>query len=146
MLILPWNIQYRKFLPFTYNILSCFLYICMLVVALYLQLIFGNNNIVYQAQRYFIGVFSLACLVLYSQDLLMMIFCERNKVAFVIGILFSVTVIYLDYFLDQLKDAFFLNNIIAIMVAGAFIKFVIIRKMKSAIWALALMWVFCLFR
>ena len=32
------------------------------------------------------------------------------------------------------------------MVAGAFIKFVIIRRLKTAIWAIALMWVFSLLR
>ena len=32
------------------------------------------------------------------------------------------------------------------MIAGAVIKFVIIRKMKVAIWALLLMWVFCVIR
>ena len=47
MLILPWNVQYRKFLPFTYNILTSFLYIFVLFIALYLQMAFGTNNIVF---------------------------------------------------------------------------------------------------
>lgn len=58
ILILPWNIQYRKFLPFTFNILTCFIYILTLLIALYLQIIFGNdNNIVYEFQVYFVGMF-----------------------------------------------------------------------------------------
>lgn len=146
ILILPWNIQYRKFLPLTFNILSCFVYILILVIALYLQIIFGNpNNIVYDFQRYFVGILELVCLVMYSQDLLMLCI-QRNRVAFVLGFVLSVTVMGLDFFAPKLRDAWFLNNIIAVMVAGAFIKFVIIRKMKSAVLALALMWVFCLFR
>ncbi len=47
ILILPWNVQYRKYLPLTFNILYCFIYICILFVALYLQIIFGTNNIIY---------------------------------------------------------------------------------------------------
>lgn len=43
-------------------------------------------------------------------------------------------------------DAWFLNDIIAIMIAGAFIKFVIIRKIKTSIWAIGLLWVFCIMR
>jgi hypothetical protein len=52
----------------------------------------------------------------------------------------------LDYFLPQVQDAWFLNDIIAIMVAGSFIKFLIIRKIKSALGGLILMWCFCVFR
>lgn len=47
MLILPWNVQYRKFLPFTYNILTSFLYIVVLFIGLYLQMAFHNNSIVF---------------------------------------------------------------------------------------------------
>lgn len=145
MLIIPWNVQYRKFLPFSYNILTSFLYIIVLFVALYLQIIFPTNNIVFEFQRYFVGMFSFLCLVIYSQDLLLWI-CQSNKISFIIGFLFSTVVLGLDFFMPQLQDAWFLNNIIAIMVAGAFIKFVIIKKMRTAIWGLALMWIFCIFR
>lgn len=82
---------------------------------------------------------------MYSQDLLMLCF-SQNRIAFVFGFLFSLAVMGLDFFYSELQDAWFLNDIIAIMVAGAFIKFVIIRKVKSAVWALGIMWVFCAFR
>lgn len=75
-----------------------------------------------------------------------MLCCQKNRVAFLLGFTFSLAVLATDFFIEELKDAWFLNNIIAIMVAGAFIKFVIIRKIKSALWALILMWIFCGFR
>lgn len=90
-------------------------------------------------------MFCFVCLVMYSQDLLMWV-CKQNKIAFIFGFLFSCGVLGLDFFLAEVKDAWFLNDIISIMVAGAFIKFVIIKKLKTAVWGLALMWVFCLFR
>lgn len=145
MLILPWNVQYRKFLPFTYNIVTSFMYIVVLCIGLYLQMIFGNNSIVFEFQRYFIGMFCFVCLVMYSQDLLMWI-CKHNKIAFIFGFIFSCAVMGLDFFMPEVKDAWFLNDVISIMVAGAFIKFVIIKKLKTAVWGLGLMWVFCLFR
>lgn len=98
MLIIPWNVQYRKFLPFSYNILTSFLYIIVLFVALYLQIIFPTNNIVFEFQRYFVGMFSFLCLVIYSQDLLLWI-CQSNKISFIIGFLFSTVVLGLDFFM-----------------------------------------------
>lgn len=75
-----------------------------------------------------------------------MLCLQKNRVAFLIGFVFSLTIMGLDFFVPMVRDAWFLNDVIAVMVAGAFIKFVIIRKIKSAVWALALMWVFCVFR
>jgi hypothetical protein len=84
-------------------------------------------------------------MVMYSQDLLMK-FSDRNWITFVIGLLFTSSVMVLDNFVDEVKDSWFLNDIIAIMISGAFIKFVIIRKMNSGVWAFAVMWFFCIFR
>lgn len=145
LLILPWNIQYRKFLPFTFNLLSCSLYIFLLVIGLYLQTIFNSTELIYQIQKYSIGIFQLTCLILYSHDLLK-VFIQRNWIAFVIGTTFSIVLMGFDFFVSIVQDAWFLNCIIAIMVAGAIIKFVIIRKVKTAVWALSVMWFFCLIR
>jgi hypothetical protein len=57
MLILPWNIQYRRFLPLTYNILTCSIYIILLIVAIYAQMFFGRNDTVFLTQRIIMGVF-----------------------------------------------------------------------------------------
>lgn len=46
----------------------------------------------------------------------------------------------------MLTGAFFLNDIIAIMIAGAFIKFVVIRKLKTSIWAIVAMEIFFMVR
>lgn len=75
-----------------------------------------------------------------------MLCCQKNRIAFLIGFVFSVVVMGLDFFAPMVRDAWFLNDVIAVMVAGAFIKFVIIRKLRSAVWALSLLWVFCIFR
>lgn len=75
----------------------------------------------------------------------MMIF-DSNRIAFTLGLSFSFLILGLDYFMPEVEDAWFLNNIIAIMIAGAFTKFIIIRKFKSAIWGLSFMWVFCFLR
>lgn len=90
-------------------------------------------------------MFELVCLVMYSQDILMLC-CQKNRIAFLIGFVFSIVVMGLDFFVPMVRDAWFLNDVIAVMVAGAFIKFVIIRKLRSAVWALGLLWVFCIFR
>lgn len=145
MLTLPWNIQYRKYLPLTYNLLTCSIEILILIVAIYLQMIFGNTDTVFTIQRAIIGAFEFICMVVYTQDLLML-FIQRSHVALGIGLCFTAVVMGLDNFLGEVTDAWFLNDIIAVMIAGALVKFVIIRKMKTAVWALGLMWVFCLFR
>jgi hypothetical protein len=47
MLILPWNIQYRRFLPLTYNIITCSIYIILLIIAIYAQMLFGRNDTIF---------------------------------------------------------------------------------------------------
>lgn len=47
ILVLPMNVRYRRFLPFTYNICISLIYIGILVVALYLQMIFSDSELVY---------------------------------------------------------------------------------------------------
>lgn len=115
------------------------------MVALYLQILFGSNNIIYQFQRFFVGIFELFCLVMYSQDLAMLV-TERKRISYLFGLIFGIIIMICDYFVPILTDAWFLNDIIAIMIAGAFIKFVIIRKMKSSVWAIGMLWIFCILR
>lgn len=56
MLTLPWNIQYRKYLPITYNLLTSSIEILILIIATYLQMIFGNTDTVFTIQRAIMGV------------------------------------------------------------------------------------------
>jgi hypothetical protein len=57
MLILPWNIQYRRFLPLTYNIITCSIYIILLIIAIYAQMLFGRNDTIFLIQRIIMGIF-----------------------------------------------------------------------------------------
>jgi hypothetical protein len=43
-------------------------------------------------------------------------------------------------------NAWFLNDLIAIMLAGTFIKFVVIKKIKAAILPLTILWIFFIVR
>lgn len=58
------------------------------------------------------------------------------------SICLSLVLILSDEICPFLEGSWILNNVIALLFAGAFIKFIIIRKIKTAIWALALMWFF----
>ena len=145
ILLMPLNVQYRKFLPFTYNFISVTLYILILFTGLYLHAVVQNSNLVYQIQKYSVGIFQLGLIIAYVQDL-MLICVNSNCITFLIAMIFSLAVLGIDLFGPIIQDAWFLNDLISIMVAGAFIKFVIIRKLKTAVWALALMWLFCFMR
>lgn len=43
ILFMPLNVQYRKFLPFTYNIFTVCIYAAVLFVGLYLHVFFGGT-------------------------------------------------------------------------------------------------------
>jgi len=45
-----------------------------------------------------------------------------------------------------LTDAWYINDLIAIFVAGTLIKFVVIKKMRTSIIPLAILWVFFIVR
>jgi hypothetical protein len=45
-----------------------------------------------------------------------------------------------------LTDAWFINDLIAIFVAGTLIKFVVIKKMRTSIIPLGILWVFFIVR
>jgi hypothetical protein len=96
-------------------------------------------------QVYVLGFFALLCMLLYLQDLLLG-FIKKNSSSYLISFIISVSVMACDYFIPQTKDAWFINDIIAVAVAGAFIKFIIIYKLKGSIFGLVVLWVFCLFR
>ena len=93
-----------------------------------------------------LGFFSFICFFLYTQDLLSYL-SDRHILIIIIALILSLTVILADSPLCSFLDgAYFLNDLVAFMVAGAFIKFIIIRKLKVSIWAVAAMWLFFTFR
>ena len=77
-----------------------------------------------------------ADIIAYCSDKPMMIYTVAAVVAFLI--------IALDVLI--LIDAWFVNNLIAIFVAGTMIKFVVVKKMRTSIFPMLLLWVFFVVR
>jgi hypothetical protein len=101
--------------------------------------------VAFQIQRYVVAVFSFIFMVYFAQDILML-FLEQFWVCLGISFLFSALVLVFDYFLPFAMDAWFLNDVVAIMVAGGFVKYVIIKKLSGSILAIVLYWIFCVIR
>ena len=81
---------------------------------------------------------------MYTQDLLSFIFANRYFCVDILSASLTLLLIGSDNFL--LEDAFFLNDIIAFMIAGALIKFVVIRKLKASMIPLIILWIFFVLR
>lgn len=88
-----------------------------------------------------ISIISFICVALYSQDLLSYL-CDRTTLITVIALILTSAVIFAEELCPLLQGAFFLNDLIAFMVAGTYVKFIVIRKIKVSIWAIILMWFF----
>ncbi len=58
--------------------------------------------------------------------------------------LFASLILVLDVFI--LEDYWYINNIIAIFIAGCIIKFIVIRKLKTSILPLGILWLFSIVR
>jgi hypothetical protein len=61
-----------------------------------------------------------------------------------IGAVIAILIITID--MVMLIDAWFINNLIAIFVAGTMVKFVVIKKMRTSIFPMLLLWVFFVMR
>jgi hypothetical protein len=82
---------------------------------------------------------------MYLQDILLG--CTKiNVLSYIISFIISILIIVCNYFIVWLRDSWFLNDFLAIMISGAFIKFVIIYKLKGSMIGLVLLWIFCLIR
>jgi len=90
-----------------------------------------------------IMVFSFACMVLYLADLLSIIL-EKVWLIWSLSSLCSLIVVAVDAFV--LPDAWFVNDIIALLVVGALIKFVVIKKLKAAVIPIVFLWFLFIFR
>jgi len=71
-------------------------------------------------------------------------FIETNFIIYSSSIIIASTIIFLD--MVVFPNAWFLNDLIAIMLAGTFIKFVVIKKIKAAILPLTILWIFFIVR
>jgi hypothetical protein len=93
--------------------------------------------------KYLIALWSLACIVVYAVDILN-IFMEKRVIMFSLAIVFAVGLLGLDLFI--LVDYWYLNNLIAILVSGCIIKFIVIRKLRTSILPLFILWLFSVMR
>jgi hypothetical protein len=87
--------------------------------------------------------FSFCCIFLYAQDAIS-IMMENRVIIYILAFIVSGSLLFVDMFV--LVDIWYINNLIAIIVAGSMIKFIVIRKLKSAILPLLLLWLFFILR
>lgn len=88
-------------------------------------------------------LFSLVFICLYFADCFS---CCSDKPFFIYSsaILAGVFLVLLD--MAILVDAWFINDIIAILVTGTLTKFIVVKKMRTSIFPLLIFWVFFVFR
>jgi FtsH-binding integral membrane protein len=148
-LVLPWNVRYHKYLPFKFNLWASAAYVLILVITLFSYLFFSkiseSAELIKDFQVYFLAFFGFTCMLIYMQDLLF-VCIAKNSTSYLISFIITVIVIICDYVIPQTRDAWFINDIIAVMIAGVVIKFVIIYKLKGSIAGLIVVWIFCIFR
>jgi hypothetical protein len=142
LLVLPQNIKYRRCVPFQFGFISTLIYSGFLFAAVYIQLMF-SSDLNLQITFWSIMIFSFGCMILYLADLFS-IYLEKIWLIWSLSILCSLMVIAVDAFV--LPDAWFVNNIIALLVVGALIKFVVIKKLKAAVIPIVFLWFLFIFR
>jgi hypothetical protein len=88
-------------------------------------------------------LFSLLFLCLYFADILA--YCSDKPIMiYSIAIVIAVFIIATDMLI--FVDAWFVNDLIAIFLAGTMIKFVVIKKMRTSIIPMMLLWIFFVLR
>lgn len=93
--------------------------------------------------KYLVAVVAVGLITVYAMDLLN-IFMEEKVPIFVIAMILSLGIVFVDEFI--LEDFWYINDLVAILVSGCIIKFVVIRKMKTSIIPLVILWVFSIAR
>jgi len=140
MLILCHNIKYRRFVPQRFGFLMAIIYSIFLFAVVYISVFIDNDlNIVYYCTMFI----AFLAVMIYLVDIASFFF---EKIIFIYGIsfIFSTALIILDMFV--FVNAWFFNDIIALLTVGALIKFIVIKKIKSAILPLTFLWIFFVFR
>ena len=87
--------------------------------------------------------FSLGCSTIYFIDIFTI--CLSNTYL-IIGLSIGLTLVLGVVDILIFPDAWIVNNIIAVLVAGALIKFIVIKKLKTALFPLGFLWIFFIFR
>lgn len=87
--------------------------------------------------------FSFLFIFLFFSDI---VSCCSDKLTVIYGVAFLLCSFILTLDMVILDDAWFINDLIAIFVAGTLIKFVVIKKMRTSIIPLAILWAFFIVR
>lgn len=134
------NIRYKKFMPIRFNFIFVFVYAIFLFATIYVDTLAQE---IVDIAFWVTMLFSLLCTLLYVFDISSA--CFNNKTAiFTISLTLLVVVGVAD--LVILPDGWPVNNLIAVLVAGTLIKFVVIKRLKSALLPLLFLWIFFVFR
>lgn len=140
LVLLCQNIKYRRFTPFRFNWVFSLFYSAFLFATIYIQTYIEDDL---EITFWVVMVFSLVSLFLYFIDVTS-ICLDHTKAILTISLLLALAIGLLDVIL--LPDAWFINNFIGILVAGALIKFIVVKSLKSAIGPLLFLWLFFVLR
>jgi hypothetical protein len=140
LIVLCSNIKYRRISPVRFGYVFAILYPVFLFATVYISTYFEETT---DYAYYGAMLFSLVFLCLYFADLLS--YCSDKppiiySISAFIGLLIIVTDMYIFI------DSWFMNDLIAIFVAGTMIKFVVIKKMRTSIIPMLLLWLFFVLR
>ncbi|MCB0369072.1 MAG: hypothetical protein KDD45_06370 [Bdellovibrionales bacterium] len=140
LVLLCHNIKYRRFTPFRFSIVFALIYAAVLFVTVYLSASVGDSESI----AFVITIiFFLVFCAIYFIDIFSICFTNRLQIV-VVSVVVSLLLGILDILL--LPNAWPVNNIIGVLVAGAVIKFVVIKKLKDAVFPLVFLWLFFIFR
>jgi hypothetical protein len=87
--------------------------------------------------------FSFACIYVYFQDI-SSIFIDKMMITIILSFISTALLIFIDMII--LDDVWYINNIIAIIVSASMVKFIVIRKLKSSLIPLTILWLFFILR
>lgn len=127
-------------MPIQFNFIFVFLYSIFLFATIYIDSFVQE---ILDISFWIAIIFSMVCTFLYFFDLTSACFNQKS-VFFGISLFLMIVLGLTD--LVILPDGWPINNIIAVLVAGTLIKFVVIKKLKSSILPLTFLWLFFVFR
>ena len=140
LILLTHNIKYRRFTPFPFNIGFAIAYAVVLFATVYIQAYIDDSL---EITFWMVMAFSLGCSIIYFIDIFT-IFLSNTMLIIGLSVVLALVLGVVDVVI--LPDAWPVNNIIAILVAGALTKFIVIKKLKTAVFPLAFLWIFFIFR
>ena len=88
-------------------------------------------------------MFSVIFATLYFIDITS-IFLNSTPLIIFISIILSIAIAVVDVII--LPNVWYINNLLGMLVAGALIKFIVIKKIKTALLPLLFLWIFFILR